>query len=203
MYTHERAVTWSRGLCESLHTHTALTTIVSGPCRWASSLQLLINPIDLSQGSKVTVCIDGRKCFMQQGQAWFQTDRWRLSHVHHTCIYLPPNKTIWAFYYPICLDMKPGAAHPAPRLQSGCGLSRCECCSGHVHWCSGLAWVKGSRLSAQLHTRTYSHTPPHAQTSNQSHMRMCDWSSAPTRNPCLYWSTWNHADVYEENEDHQ
>lgn len=141
-------------------------------------------------GVKGHGCIDRRKCFMQQGQSWLQTDQWRLSHIHHMCIYFPSNNKIWTCIWLPGLSLRRGV----PSTPAGTRLTR----SPSLHsfsapamlrsW-SMMLWVKGGGLNVQLRT----------QTNNRWRTRRRDWCSAPTNNPCTYRSTWKHADVYEEN----
>lgn len=212
MYTHERVKTWSmEGVVvvarSRTHTHRkALMTIVSGPCRGRSSLQPLINPIDLSQRSKVTGTLMGESALRSKAVPDSRQIN-DASVMYVICVFIYPiSNWIWSFYYSVCLCMKSSAVYRAPR--QGTWLTRSlaavffqhQWCSGQVQWCSGLGRVKGRRLSAQLHT----HTQTDTQTNNQLHMRMCSWGSSPTKiNPCTYWGTLKHADVHGENEDYQ
>lgn len=146
--THERVVTRRRGLCVSLflstHTHAhraALMTIVSGPCRWQSSLQPLINPIDLSQGSKVMGVLIGESALCSKASPDSRQIN-DASVTYITCVFISHRIIRFglAFDYPVCLY---GAAYRAPRpepvslVHHRCTPSPHRRCSGHGQWCSG------------------------------------------------------------------
>lgn len=130
------------GVCVCVSPHTqrpALMTIVSGPCRGRSSRRPPINPIDLSQGSKVTGVLIGESALRSKARP----DSRQINDASVMCIICvfiyPVSNRILAFYYPACLCVKNqcGGSSGLPRNRAHfltrCRPFQCRWCSGQVH----------------------------------------------------------------------